>query len=409
MKLSEPQQTISDDPKRFRVVSAGRRFGKSFLSINEIAKYARHPDQHVLYVAPTYRQAKNVIWEELKSRLYAKQWIAKANESELEITLINNSKIRIRSADNYDALRGSKYNFIVMDEVADIKDDAWYQVLRPTLSDTQGDALFIGTPKGRGSWFYDLYQQYKENSDWSSYQFTTVDGGNVTESEIESAQRDLDERTFQQEYLAKFVDYSGMIFYAFDFDRHVKKLPDISTVDPRVPLRIGLDFNLDPMSAVVSVRNHDELMIFDEIVIYGSNTSEMVREIQTRYPNRKIIVYPDATGKRTNTNSQGMSDHIILNNAGFKLITDRANPNVNDSIIRVNSALKNNQIWIDPRCRNLIESVGRYAYKEGTRQPDKTGGWDHMCDAIRYLVWQEISESKQYHFSTAKTFRVPRK
>jgi len=409
MKLSEPQQTISDDPKRFRVVSAGRRFGKSFLSINEIAKYARHPDQHVLYVAPTYRQAKNVIWEELKSRLYAKQWIAKANESELEITLINNSKIRIRSADNYDALRGSKYNFIVMDEVADIKDDAWYQVLRPTLSDTQGDALFIGTPKGRGSWFYDLYQQYKENSDWSSYQFTTVDGGNVTESEIESAQRDLDERTFQQEYLAKFVDYSGMIYYAFDFDHHVKKLPDISTVDPRVPLRIGLDFNLDPMSAVVSVRNHDELMIFDEIVIYGSNTSEMVREIQTRYPNRKIIVYPDATGKRTNTNSQGMSDHIILNNAGFKLITDRANPNVNDSIIRVNSALKNDHIWIDPRCRNLIESMGRYAYKEGTRQPDKTGGWDHMCDAIRYLVWQEISESKQYHFSTAKTFRVPRK
>ena len=405
MRLSEPQQTISDDPHRFRVVSAGRRFGKSFLSINEIAKYARHPDQHVLYVAPTYRQAKNVIWEELKSRLYAKQWISKVNESELEITLVNNSRIRIRSADNYDALRGSKYNFLVMDEVADIKEDCWYQVLRPTLSDTQGDALFIGTPKGRGSWFYDLYQQYKENSDWNSYQFTTVDGGNVTESEIESAQRDLDDRTFQQEYLAKFVDYSGMIFYAFDFDRHVKPLPGIDTIDARVPIRVGMDFNIDPMSAVISVRHHNELRVIDEIVIYGSNTSEMVREIRQRYPDRKVLVYPDATGKRSNTNSQGISDHIILSNAGFKLVTERANPNVNDSIIAVNSAFKTDKVWIDPGCKHLIDSLSRYAYKEGTRQPDKGQGWDHMADAIRYLIWQEIKLEHKYPHTHGKSFR----
>ena len=153
----------------------------------------------------------------------------------------------------------------------------------------------------------------------------------------------------------------------------------IDAIDSRVPIRIGIDFNLDPMSAVIAIKHHDELRIIDEIVIYGSNTDEIVTEIRQRYPNRKVIVYPDATGKRTNTNSQGVSDHIILNNAGFKLVTDRANPNVNDSIIRVNSALKNDKIWIDPGCRKLIESMSRYAYKEGTRQPDKTGGWDHMC------------------------------
>ena len=405
MKLSPPQQQVSSDPHRFRVISAGRRWGKSFLSINEIAKYARHPDQHVLYVAPTYRQARTVIWDELKSRLYDRQWIQRVNESDLTITLVNGSKISIRSADNYDALRGAKYNFLVMDEVADIKADCWYQVLRPTLSDTQGDALFIGTPKGRGSWFFDLYQQYKDNTDWNSYQFTTLDGGNVTPEELESAKRDLDERTFTQEYEAKFVDYSGMVFYSFDFDRHVKPLPGIDAIDSRVPIRIGIDFNLDPMSAVIAIKHHDELRIIDEIVIYGSNTDEIVTEIRQRYPNRKVIVYPDATGKRTNTNSQGVSDHIILNNAGFKVVTDRANPNVNDSIIRVNSALKNDKIWIEPKCRKLIESMSRYAYKEGTRQPDKTGGWDHMCDALRYLIWQEIGEDRQYHFSTQKTFR----
>ena len=405
MKLSEPQQVVSNDHHRFRVVSAGRRFGKSFLSINEIAKYARHPEQSVLYVAPTYRQARTVIWDELKTRLYEKQWIAKVNESDLTITLVNNSKISIRSADNFDALRGAKYNFIVMDEVADIKEDCWYQVLRPTLSDTQGDALFIGTPKGRGSWFYDLYQQYKDNADFNSYQFTTIEGGNVTASEIESARRDLDERTFTQEYEAKFVDYSGMIFYAFDFDHHVVKLPKIDQIDPRMPIRVGMDFNLDPMSAVISVRHQDEIRVIDEIVIYGSNTSEIVSEIQRRYPGRKVLVYPDATGKRTNTNSQGISDHIILSNAGFKLVTDRANPNVNDSIIAVNSAFKNSQVWIDPGCRHLIDSLSRYAYKEGTRQPDKGSGFDHMADAIRYLIWQEIRLEHKFTQSLGKAYR----
>ena len=83
MKLSAPQQTISDHSARFKVCAAGRRFGKSFLSINELAKFARKPHQRCLYVAPTYRQAKTVIWEELKSQLYAVKWIKKVNESDL--------------------------------------------------------------------------------------------------------------------------------------------------------------------------------------------------------------------------------------------------------------------------------------------------------------------------------------
>ena len=352
MQLTNLQQQVSNDTSRFRVIAAGRRWGKSWLSMNELAKYCVTPNQKCMYVAPTYRQAKTIIWAELKDQLISRRWVKKINESELSIKLINNSEITIRSTDNYESLRGGKYNFIVLDECADMNPDAWFQVLRPTLSDTLGDAMFITSPKGR-NWIYDLWVSAQLTSDWSAYQFTTLSGGNVSESEIEAARRDLDIRTFQQEYEAQFVNYAGVIFYAYSDELHLKPWhkPDLTA---RTPLFIGCDFNNSPITAVISVKNADTLHVIDEIQIYGSNTDELVSEIKTRYgPNRQITVFPDATGSRTNTNSMGVSDHIILERAGFKVITAKTNPPVNETIVSVNSLFKANRLSIDPECKNL--------------------------------------------------------
>lgn len=403
MRLTDLQQQVSDDSARFRVIAAGRRWGKSWLSMNELAKHCVQPNQRVLYVAPTYRQAKTIIWDELKNQIISRAWHKKINESELKITLINNSTISIRSTDNYDALRGGKYNFIVMDECADMAPEAWYQVLRPTLSDTLGHAMFITSPKGR-NWVYDLWNDAHTQSDWSAYQFTTLSGGNVPESEIQAAIRDLDDRAFKQEYLAEFVDYAGVIFYAFD-NHHISSDHSLNSIDARVPIRIGLDFNTSPICAIVSVRLHDTIHILDEIQIYQSNTDEMVSEIQRRYPDRKVIVYPDATGARTNTNSRGQSDHIILQNAGFKLVTGRTNPVVADTIVSVNSAFKRDNISIHPDCKNTIDSIRKYSYKDNTRQPDKTSGHDHFADAMRYLIHHEIPV-KRNNVVSGKHFRT---
>jgi len=385
--LSKPQQTVSDDPTRFRVVAAGRRFGKSILSLNELAKYARIPGQRCLYVAPTYRQAKTVMWDELKTQMINHRWSKKINESDLQITLVNGSTITLRSTDNYDALRGAKYHFIVLDECADMAPEAWYQVLRPTLSDTSGDALFIGSPKGR-NWFFDLWLLGADLEDWSSYQFTTLQGGWVSPEEIEAARRDLDERTFEQEYQAHFVNYAGVIFYAFD-QQNVQTWSGFP--NERTPLHIGMDFNNSPMSAVIATKTQDSLHIFDEIEIWGSNTNEMVQEIRNRYgAMRQMYVYPDASGMRKTTNSGGVSDHIILQNAGFRLKTDSTNPAVADSIASVNAMFRNGngerKLLIDPKCRSLINSVTKWTYKPDTRIPDKNSGHDHMADALRYVT-----------------------
>jgi len=388
MKLTTPQQTISNDPARFRVIGAGRRFGKTYLAINELAKFSRLPDQKCLYVAPTYRQAKTVIWEDLKNILYSVNWIKKVNESDLSIQLVNGSKISIRSSDNKDALRGAKYNFIVLDECADMHPDTWYSVLRPTLSDTGGHAMFIGSPKGR-NFFYNLWLEGNSTEDWSSYQYTTLEGGNVPPEEIEAARRDLDIHRFQTEYEAQFISTESVLFYAFTEDNMVQKpiLPE-----ERTPLIIGMDFNRSPMSAIIGQKTADTYHVFDEIEIYSSNTFEMVQEIKRRYGNgRQMYAYPDATGAFGSTNST-TSNHIILQNNGFKVITDKTNPSVADSITAVNSMLRSAngdiRLTIDPKCRRLRECLIKHTYKENTRIPDKDSGYDHLTDCMRYVIYR---------------------
>lgn len=384
MKLSKVQKIVSNDENRFRILAMGRRGGKSFLAMNEMAKFARFPNQRILAVAPTYKQCKNIWWNDLKGMLIEKNWAKKINESELQITLVNGSTITLRSSENYDALRGAKYNFIVLDECADMKPEVWFQVLRPTLSDTGGHALFISSPKGR-NWFYELWcEGDKEN--YSSYQFTTLEGGWVPPEEIEQARLDTDSRTFEQEYEAQFVSYAGVIYYAFA-DQNIKAYP--GPIVPEDVLHVGCDFNIDPMSATVAVIKNDVAWVIDEIEIYGSNTNELVQEIKARYPQNRIVAYPDSSGIKRTTNS-GISDHQILQNGGFKLMVQPGNPPVIDRIASVNAAFEHNKLFIDPKCRKVKECLVKHTYREGTRQPEK-GIHDHMNDALGYFVYQHFA------------------
>ena len=387
MPLSSAQDVIANDTHRFRVAVCGRRFGKTHLAIRELCKNARLPRRECWFVAPTYRQAKQIVWKKLKQKLIELRWADKINESELTIQLKNGSTISLKGADNHDSLRGVGLDFIVMDEFADIDPDAFYETLRPTLSDKEGSALFIGTPKGIGNWAHSLYQMQLENPAlWASFSYTTLDGGNVSADEIEQAKRDLDTRTFRQEYMATFETYTGRIFYNFDRTTHVKKweqaVPDV--------VYIGMDFNIDPMSAVIMIRQGDCLHVIDEIRMFSSNTQETVEEINSRYPKIKKWVYPDPAARQRKTSAGGATDLTILQNAGYIVKAPNAHNPVRDGINAVNSRLKNDKgiinLFVDPKCKHTIDSLERYSYKEGTSQPDKDAGYDHMMDALRYAV-----------------------
>ena len=286
MALTKPQKKVITNEARFRVLVTGRRFGKTFLAINELAKFASKPNQRVWYVAPTYRQAKAICWNVLKEKMIYHKWVKNINHSDLTITLKNNSTITLRGSDNEQSLRGVGLNFLCIDEFADVNQDAWFEVLRPTLSDTKGHALFCGSPRGFGNWSYELFKQGETNKEWASFKYTTIEGGNVDEDEVEQAKQDLDIRTFQQEYEATFVNYSGMIYYNFSRESNIIEKYEKDTA----VLHIGLDFNVDPMSAVVCIIVNETIIVVDEIQIYSSNTQEMCDEIKNRYKNKQIVV-----------------------------------------------------------------------------------------------------------------------
>ena len=385
MPLSNAQKLIADSPLRFRVAVCGRRFGKTHLALRELAKFARYPDQRCWYIAPSYRMARQILWKKLKKKLTTINWVKKINETDLTIELVNGSEISLRGADNYDSLRGVGLNFVVIDEAADMDSAAWFEVLRPTLSDTQGSALFLGTPKGY-NWFKDLYDNAKTKKDWISFQFTTLDGGNVPIEEIEQARLDLDARTFRQEYESQFEQYAGIIAYAFG-DHNYLAAPGIQA---HTPLILGMDFNTSPMSCVIMVRTRDGLHAIDEIAIYNSNTTEMIDEIKTRYPNNPITCYPDPSGIARKTSANGNTDIRLLEQGGFTVRYHRQHAQVKDRINAANSLFYKREdgttkFYIDPKCKNTIKSLKNYSYKEDTQIPDK-GEHDHFFDALTYPI-----------------------
>ena len=387
MQLTLPQTEIwlASDRFRFRSVVAGRRFGKSYLAAAELLRAAiSGKNKNCFYCCPTYGMAKEIQWDML-IQMIPDEYLVKTNETALTIKLINGSTIALKGAEKPNNLRGRALDFVVLDEFADMRPEAWYEVLRPSLSDREGSALFIGTPKGRNH-FYDLWAKGVDGADgWESFQYTTVQGGNVSPSEVEQAKADLDERTFAQEYLSEFVTYSGLIYYNFDRATSVVKAEDDGGV-----LHIGMDFNTNPMSAVVALRKGNSLICIDEIVIYGSNTDEMAKEIHQRYPNRQIIIYPDPAARQRRTSAAGRTDLSILQNAGFMTKARSAHPAVRDRINSVNSRLKSGSgerhLFFTDKCKQAIKSLERQTYKEGTSQPNKDDGYDHMNDALGYMV-----------------------
>ena len=207
------QQTVFSDPTRFKVVAAGRRCGKSRLAATTLLiEGLRCPlGSAVLYVAPTQGQARQIIWNVLLD--LGKDVIANSHINNQDITLINGATIYVRGADRPDTLRGVSLTYAVLDEVADIKPEAWEQVIRASLSDKKGRGLFIGTPKGR-NWFHDLYKlgQTDKDNDWKSWHFTTKDNPLIDPTEVESAKKTLSSFAFKQEYMASFDNAGSDMF-----------------------------------------------------------------------------------------------------------------------------------------------------------------------------------------------------
>jgi len=405
MPLSKAQQTIAECPIRFRVVVAGRRFGKTHLAIRELARHARLPGKTVWFLTGSRQQAKSLVWNKLKRKLRNLRWIKTTNESELTIELVNGSTICLKSAEQGDNLRGASLSFLVIDEFADIElETVWSQILRPALSDQKAPCLFIGTPKAGNQAARDLYDNYLTKKGWMSFSFTTAEGGFVDADEIEQARQDLSPKVFSQEYLANWENFAGIIMY--EFGEH--NIRPVAAPAPHEPLVVGLDFNVTPLCAQVGRQTKSGIEIFDEIILENSNTNEFCQELRNRYPTQPITVFPDPAGQQRKTSANGNTDIKILEIAGFSTRYHRSHPLVKDRINACNSLFfkredGSTKFTIDPKCKYTIKSLKNWTYKENSMIPEK-GEWDHACDSLGYLIEFLFPIKKEYAPSVPQRF-----
>ena len=381
------------DSKRFRVVIAGRRSGKTHEEVVELVyTAAEHTGRRVWYIAPTYRQARDIAWGSLRAMIPSAMIRGRPNERRLEIQLVCGSEIALKGADDPDSLRGPGLDFVAFDEFAWIAPYAW-DVVRPMLADRHGRALFTTTPAGH-NWAYDMYLRGRPGGDpdWQSWQYTTLEAGIVPAVEVEAARRDLDPRIFRQEYEASFETLQGRVYSNFDRTLNV----DASLRDTGAEILVGMDFNVHPMSAVIAVRVADECHVIDALEVPSSNTEEVAAELRARYPGRRIIVCPDPSGKaRKSSAPVGQTDFTILERSGFEVRSPEAAPPVVDRVNNVQAMLlagnDRRRLKIHPRANQLIRCLDGLTYKAGTSQPDKTMGLDHLTDAMGYLLWSEFN------------------
>jgi hypothetical protein len=385
LRLRPQHARVFSCEKRFIVLVAGRRWGKTTLALWWLINEAfRGPDRIYYYVAPTCRQAKRIAWRKLKS-LVPPDMRRVTREDELELELCNGSIIQLHGASNADSLRGIGLDAIVLDEYAYMPSDLWNALVRPMLSDRRGRALFIGTPAGHNG-FYELWVATEGYQDSAAFRFATRDGGYVADEELAAIRCETDERVYRQEYEASFESLQGRVYSAFCRESHVTDLDMVLAAR----LHIGMDFNISPMTAVVAQRAGDQCHVIDEIVLPDSNTQQMMQEINRRYPMRNGVIHPDPSGIARKTSAPvGQNDFVLIQQAGWPIYPPK-NRSLSDRITNVNTMLRNangqHRLFIDRKCRNLIGALDTLSYKPGTKIPDPTTGLIHIIDALGYLI-----------------------
>jgi hypothetical protein len=212
---------------------------------------AATPLQLCYFIGPTLKQAQEVGWRTLLELSPAKM-VRCVRQSDLEIELINGSIIKFHGPQ---FLRGAGLDFVVLDEYAYMPPHVWREVVRPMLADRQGSALICSTPSGFNH-FYDLYVDAQTKRDWATFRFPTREGGFVSATELELLRSTMDAKSYAQEIEAAFEPQSGRVYHAFSRELNIREV----TTTAQLKLLVGLDFNVDPMTAIVAQKSATSVM-----------------------------------------------------------------------------------------------------------------------------------------------------
>lgn len=374
----------------------GRRWGKSLSAAREVETVLLQPNKRCWIVAPTY-DLTDKVFREIWQELIIKQGFPVKRKSERERIIEFNwgSIIEGKSADSPDSLVGEGLDFLVLDEAAKIKKRIWEQYLRPTLSDREGEALFISTPEGF-NWFYDIFERGQgENVDWWSIQSSTYDNPYVSRKDLDEAKGTLTKEYYEQEYLAMFTSFAGKV-YPIDRTVHVGKYP----FQPEWETYCSVDFGYRMPSVgwyqVGRVAGRWEVHLIDEIShVENIKTEDLCDRILGKgYP--LIAIFGDPAGGGVQSQS-GIGDIEIFKRKGMyvKYLTDKISRSIPSGVEHLRSWFENAKgearFFIDSGCVGHIRDFENYRYPEKKDdrtlkdEPMKDGIHDHGCDDARYF------------------------
>jgi PBSX family phage terminase large subunit len=391
------------DPARFKFVLAGRRGGKTFMIIEDILKsVCIMPEKsEMAYVGPTLEHAKELILNPLQDRLDEMGWPYDIHVSKHRFEFPGRKYLYMFGSDKTRRLRGRKLYRLYLDEIAFYERslaEIW-RAARPALSDQQGGAIVSTTPNGKGTDAYDFYLQALKSPTWNVFKWKTIDNPFIPKEEIDHAMRDLDEKSFKQEYEAEWESMETLAYYNFDEHLHIG---NTDPVDTDIPLHLVFDFNVNPTTLLISQFQHGRLQYKKEYSFKNSSTEETIKafcEDFNEYAHSlQIVIRGDASGKNRSA-STGRSDYYyvteVLHDYNFKYEFEvmSKNPPIVDRLKVVNGWLKpfkgDPRIVINPSCENLIRDLASQELRTNRMPSDHGGLIGHKSDAMGYDVYYQ--------------------
>jgi len=358
-----------------------------------LAKAASKKNSRVAYIATTYQQARDITWQDLKN--YSLGLAIKVNDSRLEIDIRTKdegaSKIFLRGWESVETLRGQNFDFLVIDEIASMRNFwvNWEEVLRPTLTDTKGEVLFISTPKGFNH-FYDLYNKEAIDSDYKSFHFTSYDNPFLLVEELNKAKRELPEDRFVQEYMADFRKAEGLVYKEFKRHLHLFNPDEAKIVSDE--LIAGVDFGYTNPCAIVSIKKDYDgtFWVVDEYYKRGQTEDQIAEYAGTCHFNK---IYPDPENPSAieAMRKKGLVIREVIKNKD----------SIKNGIDKIRELFITNKLKISTKCVNLIWELETYSYpdkkemKNEDESPIKEN--DHALDALRYALYMQVTRDSRAH------------
>ena len=383
MKLHPTQSLVAKDLHRFRVCCNGRRWGKTALACEEIKGKSLAKPSRIVYIAPTYQQARDIAWDLLKRELQPITLVTNESRLELRVRTIKGgeSLILLRGWESIETLRGQQFDFQVLDEVAMCRgfQQKWEEVLRPTLTDTKGEALFLSTPRGFNH-FYDLFNKEKEDTDYKSFRFTSYDNPYLPREEIDKAREELTDDRFAQEYLADFRKVEGLIWDLPQESIYSANDPVISKMLEHPDYIIGgIDWGFRHDAALVVLKAKDGVFYmtqeFKKAQVSNPEFFDIIK--QTMKGNKVSVWFPDSA-----------RPDLIEELKKAQVPCGETDKDVPLGLSHVAGLIRTKRLFISGNCSQFLDEVLQYQYmpevdgKPGKETPLKIN--DDLCDALRY-------------------------